>query len=59
MPKTIKKTLSWGVGVPAGLLAFSEVEDLRFWWVPFVAMGIALAILAWNGAFKKEEAYGK
>lgn len=56
MPKIIKKTLSCGVGVPAGIVAVSECEDLRLWWVPFVALGVVIAILAWNGAFKKEEA---
>ena len=54
-----KKIISWTIGVPAGLCAFSEVEDLRFWWIPFVAVGVAVVILAWNGVFKKEEAYGK
>lgn len=54
--KKLKKVVSWGVGAPAGLLAFGEVEDLRFWWIPFVAMGVAVAIIAWNGGFKKEEA---
>ena len=55
----LKKVISFAIGVPAGICAFGEVEDLRFWWDPFVAMGVALAILAWNGAFKKEEVYGK
>ena len=55
----LKKIVSWTIGVPAGLLAVSEYEDLRFWWVPFLAMGVAIAILAWNGLFKKEEVYGK
>lgn len=55
----LKKILSWTIGVPAGIVAVSETEDLRFWWIPFVAMGVAIVILAWNGAFKKEEVYGK
>jgi len=55
----LKKVISWAIGVPAGIITVSETEDLRFWWVPFIAMGVAIAILAWNGAFKKEEVYGK
>jgi len=56
MLRKIRKTASLAIGIPAGLIAFSEVEDLRYWWVPFVAMGIVIAVLAWNGVFKKEEA---
>lgn len=56
MLRKIRKIASLAIGIPAGLVAVSEVEDLRYWWVPFVAMGVAIAILAWNGAFKKEEA---
>ena len=57
--KMLKKVISWAIGVPAGIITVSEVEDLRFWWIPFIAMGVAVALLAWNGAFKKEEVYGK
>lgn len=56
MLRKIRKIASLAIGIPAGLVAVSEVEDLRYWWVPFVAMGVAIAILAWNGAFKKDEA---
>ncbi len=57
--KMLKKVISWAIGVPAGTITVSEIEDLRFWWIPFIAMGVAVALLAWNGAFKKEEVYGK
>lgn len=59
MLRKIRKIASLAIGIPAGLVAFSEVEDLRYWWVPFVAMGIVAAVLAWNGAFKKKEGYGE
>lgn len=55
----IKKIFSWTIGIPAALCSFGECEDLRYWWVQFAAMGILIAILAWNGAFKQEEVYGK
>jgi len=59
MLRKIRKIASLTIGILAGLVAFSEVEDLRYWWVPFVAMGIVVAVLAWNGAFKKKEGYGE
>jgi hypothetical protein len=59
MLRKIRKIASLAIGIPAGLVAFSEVEDLRYWWVPFVAMGIVVAVLAWNGVFKKKEGYGE
>lgn len=59
MLRKIRKIASLAIGIPAGLVAVSEVEDLRYWWVPFVAMGVAIAILAWNGVFNKEVSYGE
>lgn len=58
MLRKIREIASLAIGIPAGLVAVSEVEDLRYWWVPFVAMGIMVAVLAWNGVFNKEESYG-
>lgn len=46
-----KKVVSWGIGIPAAIVAVSEIEDLRFWYVPFIAMGLVVAILFWNRAF--------
>ncbi len=52
-----KKVVSWTLGVPAALFAVSEVQDLNFWWVPFVAMGAVILVLRWNHAFDNKEEY--
>ena len=51
---TIKKIVSWAIGLPCGLIAVSEVEDLSLWWIQFAAIGILALILFWNGAFEKD-----
>lgn len=50
----IKKIISWAIGLPCGLIAVSEVEDLNLWWIQFVAIGLLALILFWNGAFEKD-----
>lgn len=55
--KIAKKVISWTIGIPAAIVACGEPNDLRFWYVPFVALGIVIAILAWNHAFREEEEY--
>lgn len=52
--KTLKKLLSWMLGLPATIVVFSEIEDLSLWWIQFVALIVVIAILYWNGAFVKE-----
>jgi cytochrome b len=51
---SIKRIVSWAVGAPALLFAISEINDLRYWWVPFVAMGALVLILHWNHVFDEE-----
>ena len=50
-----KKVISWAVGIPAALIAFSQVDDLSMWWLPFVAMGALVLVLKWNHVFDEEE----
>jgi hypothetical protein len=50
-----KKVISWAVGIPAGFIAFSEVNDLSMWWLPFVAMGALVLVLKWNQVFDEEK----
>lgn len=49
----IKKIISWTLAIPSFVLAVSEYEDLNLWWIQFLAMGVLIVILGWNGAFKK------
>ncbi len=53
-----KKTVSWMVGIPSALVMFSEVEDMRYWFVPFVAAGLLAVILYWNNVFDTEKSNG-
>lgn len=55
MHQKIKKTISWIIGFPAGLIAVSEVNDLAYWWVQFLAVGILILVLLWNHAFGQEQ----
>jgi hypothetical protein len=57
--QTIKKIISWAVGVPAFIIAFSEVNDLSYWWMPFVAMALLVLILKWNRLFDEPNDGGK
>ena len=53
--KTIKKIVSWTLGIPAAFLIACEVEDMKYWWIQFVAVAVVAAILIWNKTFKFEE----
>ena len=57
--QTIKKITSWAIGVPAFLIAFSEVNDMNYWWAPFVAMGTLVLILKWNRLFDESNNGGQ
>lgn len=52
-----KKVISWVIGLPAALVMFSEVEDMRYWFVPFIAAGLLLGILYWNHIFASGDSY--
>lgn len=52
---TIKQLISWVVGFPSGMIVLSELNDLSLWWVQFLALGLLVAVLYWNGAFIQEE----
>lgn len=45
-----KRVVSGTIAIPAALLTTSEPE-LEFWWVPFLAMGVFLAVMKWNNYF--------
>ena len=45
----LKQAVSWIIGVPAFFIAFSGSENISYWWMPIVSMGILTVILAWNG----------
>lgn len=47
----LKQIVSCIVGVPAAIIAFSEPEN-EYWYIPFVAWGIVIAILKWNNIIK-------
>ena len=47
----LKKLISWTIGVPSAIVMFSEVEDVRYWFLPFVAAGMIIGILCWNHIF--------
>lgn len=55
MHQKIKQIISWMIGLPAGLIVVSEIQDLTYWWIQFVALGLLIAILKWNRAFDQEE----
>ena len=52
---TIKKIISWTLGLPAGFLVICEVEDLKYCWIQIVAMIVVIAILYWNHAFEESK----
>jgi len=56
LPKqTIKKMVSWTIGIPAAIIAASEINDLNYWWLPFMALGVIVIILKWNHAFDESQ----
>lgn len=52
-----KKVISWTVGIPAAVIAVSEINDLNYWWMPFAAIGLIVLILKWNRMFDDKEEY--
>lgn len=50
----LKKLVSWVIGIPSALIMFSEVEDLNYWYIPFIGAALLLAVLCWNNAFREE-----
>ncbi len=55
----LKKLVSWAIGIPSALVMFSEVEDLSYWYLPFIGAALLFAVLYWNHAFNEKEAYGR
>lgn len=55
MHQKIKQIISWLIGFPAGLIVVSEIQDLTYWWIQFVALGLLFAILKWNHAFDQDQ----
>lgn len=53
----LKKLVSWVIGIPSVLVMFSEVEDLNYWYLPFIGAALLFAVLRWNHAFNEEEVY--
>lgn len=49
MNQRIKQIASWAIGVPAAVLATSEVSAPKLWWIPLAAAGAILLVLKWNG----------
>lgn len=54
---TTKKIISWIVAAPALVIVTSDISDPSLWWIQFVAIGLLIVIMAWNGLFPdiKEE----
>lgn len=54
---TVKKMISWAIAIPALVIVASDISDLSLWWIQFVAIGLLIVIMAWNGLFPdiKEE----
>lgn len=55
MHQKIKQAISWMIGLPTGLIVVGEIQDLTYWWIQFVALGLLLAILKWNHVFDQEQ----
>lgn len=53
----LKKLASWAIGIPSALIMFSEVEDLNYWYLPFIGAALLVAVLHWNHAFSEKEVY--
>ena len=49
---SIKKIISLIISVPALILAAGNLSDNNLWWAQFLALGVLVLVLAWNGAFK-------
>ena len=53
----LKKLVSWAIGIPSALAMFSEVEDLNYWYIPFIGAALLVAVLYWNHVFSEKEVY--
>lgn len=52
---TIKQLISWIVGFPSAMIVLSELNDLSFWWIQFMALGLLVAILRWNHTVDQDQ----
>ena len=52
---TIKQLISWMVGFPSAMIVLSELNDLSFWWIQFMALGLLVAILRWNHTVDQDQ----
>lgn len=59
MLRKTKKIASVTVGVPAVLIVCSEANGMDGFALQLGALVVLLAVLAINGVFKREGAYGK
>lgn len=59
MTKQLKKILSLAIGIPAAIIVCSESNGFDGFALQLVALAVLALILAVNGVFKREEAYGK
>lgn len=59
MIKRLKTTLSLAIGIPAAMIVCGESNGFDGFALQLVALTVLAVILAVNGVFKREEAYGK
>ena len=50
---SVKKIISLIISVPALVIMAGDLKDNNLWWVQVLALGAIVAVLAWNGVFKK------
>lgn len=59
MIRQLKTTLSLAIGIPAAMIVCGESNGFDGFALQLVALAVLAVILAANGVFKREEAYGK
>lgn len=59
MLKQLKIILSLGIGIPAAMIVCSESNGFDGFALQLVALAVLALILAANGVFKREGAYGE
>ena len=59
MLKQLKTILSLAIGIPAAMIVCGESNGFDGFALQLVALAVLVLILAVNGAFKREEAYGE
>ena len=59
MIKQLKTILSLAIGIPAAMIVCGESNGFDGFALQLVALTVLVVILAVNGVFKREEAYGK